>query len=278
MINKVQTPRPLVLFSTGLDSTYLLECMLAFYGYCDVLFVKASQCPLGYAAESMRLNKIIDILEKETKGKVVCRYESDLGMFMNAPSYQTNTQQGLFWVNAALEIIHPDIHSMMVVGYVKEDNMHNNGKYLKEVFHSSQMYLMGKSVPAKFPMHGDVGLDDTDREYIIDKPTILNSINPLMLPHIWVCETPKLADDKIIPCKTCASCKQMKESLLIYKHRYGKDVSHRYFEATRSKCEPYWNRHKTVSTADRDAMWERLSKLESDKTKLETTDVYPKGD
>lgn len=261
MINKMQTPRPLVLFSTGLDSTYLLECMLYYYGYCDILFVKASQDPLGYAAERMRVDKIIDILEKITKGKVVCRYESDLGLFMNAPEAQKNTQQGLLWVNAALEIINPNIHSMMVIGYVKEDDMHINGKYLKDIFYSSQMYLNHTAIPAKFPMHGDVGLDDTNVGYILDKPTILAAINPMVLPHIWVCESPKLVNGEIKPCKVCKSCRVMKESLLVYKHRYGKDVSHRYFAATKkSEDKPYWHTHKTVCTKLRDAMWERFSK------------------
>ena len=254
-MNKIK--RPLVLLSGGLDSSFMLEKLLDVTNV-DIMYVSASQHPLGHSQELIAIDKIINALSHKPYS-VICRHKVDIGMLYNQMNGGVSTsQQGLMWVTAAMHVINIDLHSMLCVGYVKDDNLKESDMYLKDIFRLMQKHLNEhkEPVPIRYPLLGDeCGVVIP----VLQKYEMLKSIDHRLLPHIWVCECPTKKNDVVVSCKSCKSCKLMAKTTHLFKFEYNESVYSHYLRQVRfsSELDKYNKPYKeiTVCCNARDSMW-----------------------
>lgn len=174
-----ETKRPLVLFSGGLDSTFLLQ-MTLWYGPCDVLYVRGGQHWDKVTKEHEARRKIIDTLNENYGYKVTREYEPS-GRLSFSAIVDRKYSQPISWLMGALQVLNPDRHSKLLVGYVADDSFGFGrlSQHIEKVWESSQMLTHTKTpVPIEFPL-ADIG-----------KLDILKQLDSRLVPLIWVCEDP----------------------------------------------------------------------------------------
>jgi hypothetical protein len=169
---------PLILFSSGLDSSYLLQEKLK-EGDVEVLYVRAIIGEAKMAMEQARQDKIISILQKETGHRVRARHVVDLGKapFGNMEDH-TFTQPPM-WIMGALIVSDVRKHTELCIGYVVGDqvmpllaNMANAWENLQAVSKFTG------AIPVKFPL------------YLTSKLDVLKNLHPEVIRNAWFCERP----------------------------------------------------------------------------------------
>lgn len=205
--SKVQK-RPLILFSGGLDSTYLVLSQLAVSSV-DLLIVKSNRLyDVQERAEEKARNAIIKQIRQETEnGRLKHGIVNVHTVTMNfehshPPSFGDKFAQIRFWLLAALETINPDIHSHLYLGYVSGDQITPHISGLKKIWkHLYSVSKIGK-VKISFP------LLYMSKQDLIDRMQTSGNLGYLDL--VWYCERPiEKPKRRTKPCGTCMSCKRM---------------------------------------------------------------------
>lgn len=194
---------PLLLFSGGLDSTYLLYWLLS---ESDVytLYVNCGQGELKVSQELKARQKIIKELYKlnEINNRVLESYCVDnFKTINNIGNGDIAFKQVISWLIAAIHIVDPRIHSEVQIAYVIGDQITPLADTLKSIWENLwKVAHVGKEfVPLKFKL----------LEHFLTKPDILNRLLPSVVDKVWVCEKPVKVGRKIIPCNSCAPCKNL---------------------------------------------------------------------
>lgn len=213
MENQKQKKVPLILFSGGLDSSFLLQQELT-KGDVEVLYVDASQCKNKVEAEKNVHWKIINILEKLTGNAVLRRHTVKIESGCNTPD--SSFQQPLMWLNGAFEVSDSQRHSELLVGYVAGDQICGYLGYIEQAWNAMQGFGKIASIPLRFPL------------MLVPKQDILDNIDPNVVQNIWVCELPSFRGahataTQYKPCKQCTPCMTMAGQLHIWKLRHGED-------------------------------------------------------
>lgn len=208
---------PLILFSGGLDSTFLLEQELR-KGPVDVLYVAASQSQIKIKAERLARRKLINTLERITGNHIRNEYDIDIKSGCQTPD--STFQQPLMWLNGAFEISSSKIHSELQVGYVMGDQINAWLGSIERAWWSIQEFGKVTPIPLLFPLKQ------------FTKQDILNEIHPKLVSKVWICEMPTYTtignsvggeDTTYHTCKQCLPCKTMASQLYLWKLTHQED-------------------------------------------------------
>lgn len=210
---------PMILFSGGLDSTYLLSGMLRTTDV-HTLYIRGPQDTTKMLAELDARKRVFEYLERNRPFSVL----SDTTVELDTRTL--NHTQGEHWLIAATSdgVIDPEKHSELQIGYVIGDCMSIHTKEVTDAWNA--MYRLSRATHRK---QGHVNIRFPLLEMGLGKEGIVSRINEDLLQRIWVCESPdedpefKMTRDlhfnpvgdttKLYPCGCCVPCRKMAMAL-----------------------------------------------------------------
>lgn len=194
--------RPLLLFSGGLDSTYLLWSTLSEDKQAvDLIYINGNQGRHKTAAELKARGLIIDWL-KENVPDCPPIYELSVRSKIDMSREQNTFKQALPWFVGAMEVVDPDTHTQVNIAYVSGDQISSMLDNLSYSWNYMWPVCKGSSlVPLNFPLRH------------FTKAIILDRIPKELYKLTWVCETPTADTHDLqtdtytyVACNKCAAC------------------------------------------------------------------------
>lgn len=181
-------PVPLVLFSGGLDSTYLLSQLLM-ETEVEVLYVRGPQGHDKERMEDLARSNILDWMAEHRPYRVreINSFRLPIGMVTND---DVAFQQVLPWLYAALCTVNGKRHSKVVISYVLGDQISQELGNLQAAWTSLVAATHHRGAPLEFPLS------------YVSKQTILEELPESLYEHVWYCELP----DDGLPCGKCPAC------------------------------------------------------------------------
>lgn len=201
---------PLVLFSGGMDSTYLVSYMLAENGPIDVLYVNGGQSPEKMRLELEARDRLIEFMNREYPNKIQRQYEILQPVYIH-DGQSKKWQQPNSWMQGAYRVLDASRHSCVRIAYVSSDGAHfgSNLHHIEQQWASMlKVGFTGDHIPLEFPLIHLTKLD------------ILEQIDKRLLPMVWVCEMPHAGK----ACQRCSPCKLANATLREYKHKHEETV------------------------------------------------------
>jgi len=195
---------PLVLWSGGLDSTYLLWCLLSNNTVCDVLYVNVQNNTNMIKQEQAAIKKLKSILKKADYSAHI-RNELTYDVPVRSNSSQMTLPQAAIWSEAILWNFNPNKHSHIEIGYVKGDDFWHYKEAISLYQNHMFKAFLYDDVQIKYP------LEWTPKEEII-KEFKNRKVGIELLKHIRYCE---ISTTKT-PCGKCPSCKKHIISMYSY--------------------------------------------------------------
>lgn len=238
---------PLIVFSGGMDSTYLLYCMLLKSDVYTCYF-EASQTPTKINAEHDAREEIIRILEQITGHRVIrdtiitmASVQTVIKDHWDKRHHQTVTKvadkawgQSHLWLNALLYVTDSSKHSEIMMGYLADDGLAWAYDSIIETWRLLQRTAKSTPVDLKFPLS------------IITKEQVFIRL-PLELHRAtWTCELPagEHFDGifKIVPCEVCQPCRSKAKEVFMWEHTEGKNY--------KQALESAWAAHQVKYNKD----------------------------
>lgn len=184
------TKRPLILFSGGYDSTYLLQETLK-EGDCDILSVKCGQSQLKNIQEELARKEILSVIEQcDFRGRVRGIYDFEVPLLKDA-----SFSQAAPWMVGALWELDTKFHNEVRIGYVLGDQISAFLEDLKIAWkHLLKFSKWGYEIPLTFPL------------YSVSKKDVYTRLDPRLAKHVWFCEIPEVFDGKVRRCGQCGPC------------------------------------------------------------------------
>ena len=194
---------PLILWSGGLDSTYLLWDRLSNGYIVDVLYVALSNNDSNNKREEKARNKLRKILDKAD-------YSAKIRMekYHYIPEIKNNTlqlPQPLLWNEGMVLNYNKDIHTCVEIGYVKGDDFWHFRDKISE--YQKLMFKVHHEVDVSI----DYPLEWISKATIIDRMSE-DETGKQLLDNIRYCEDGESKD----PCGQCPSCIKHEEALYTY--------------------------------------------------------------
>lgn len=230
--------KPLLVFSGGMDSSYMLWKELE-KGDVYTCYIKATQCQDKIPMELAARKKIIKFFEKKTGNKVISDTIVDLGkMFQaternrwgsvcgqwnnNIPDHQFS--QALVWPFALQFATDGRKHSKVCLGYVMGDQFTMHLGDMRMAWIHTSNYARNHQVPMEFPLMYDT------------KDRILNELPFEIIPDLWICELPKAVGEEVreaanplekersgeeqfVACEKCPACETWAKTVFIWERR-----------------------------------------------------------
>ena len=187
---------PLLLFSGGLDSTYMLQCALE-QGDVETLYVAANQCELKVKRELEARAKIFERLRKIRGGRVIKDHIVKVTVDIKPFSHQMPDhawQQPLMWIHGALQVSDGYKQSELRIGYVTGDGILSKLNHMTQAWESLQAFTKHYTMPVVFPLQH------------FTKQNILERLDPRLWEYIWVCEMPVKKGRWLYACDKCSAC------------------------------------------------------------------------
>lgn len=181
-------PVPLLLFSGGLDSTWLLANMLETTDV-DILYVTGPQLGAKAVAEQAAQKRILAWVKKNRPYSVRNVFDMQTGNGVPV-GVQYRFAQVLPWFYAAMTHATADRHTRVIIAYVQGDGVARHLTELRWAWDYLKVVVMERPVELTFP------LQDCSKADLID--TIPADLYKL----IWFCETPV----KRKQCGFCTPC------------------------------------------------------------------------
>jgi 7-cyano-7-deazaguanine synthase in queuosine biosynthesis len=217
------TKRPLVLFSGGIDSTYLVQWYLENGNSVDTLYVHASQHQDKVIKE---MHARVQLFKKFTeiyapadaydrRTDVIKDFEHNLDeQFVKTVDYAM--VQPISWLMAALIRFDHRIHSELAIGYLLGDQAPAFYSEIVYAWNNLWVVLHGRTKaipPIRFPLL-DGGLTKYD---------VMKRIDKRLAAWTWVCEMPRTRDggesdnlpvhEAIYACNSCKPCRLMNHTI-----------------------------------------------------------------
>jgi 7-cyano-7-deazaguanine synthase in queuosine biosynthesis len=199
---ELTTPRyegkiPLLLFSGGLDSTYLLWCLLQ-ESPVDVLYLNGGQCPIKMKAEELTRERILSYLTKHRPYQVQCEYTDDQPTTFMMGN-QISFSQPVPWLMGALRKVDSKQHSKVCIAYVMNDDIMVHRHDLILAWDALNRICKTESTPL------ELTLWNNKKEWFIkDMPVELSQMT-------WSCEMPRYSKRlRIKACGRCIPCQHRK--------------------------------------------------------------------
>jgi hypothetical protein len=206
---------PLVLWSGGLDSTWMLwEAVQK--GDVDYVTVNGGQCRNKRVSEEHARSRALKWMRARTSNtirEIKCHVELRL-----AEMPALTWSQTVPWLVGALSVVDHKRHSSLEIGYVMGDEVACILDVLKTTWEGLQLVSKHEVVPLNFPLT------------MISKRRILENIPRGLYDCIWYCELPQLHDDPRVlmrvPCDRCAACITHKTELYRFElhHQLGREL------------------------------------------------------
>lgn len=212
--------RPLVLYSGGLDSTYLIYRLVEANMPFDVLYVEGGQCQNKVREEDKVREAFLYTYLRDTFPDYrhhINKFQVKLDWFNSLRGYQTDKpslSQPQTWIFAAHRAFDPGRHSEVQVGYLLGETEHN--PHLKKVWDGLCQLLHCQTYPLTFPLQ---------RHY---KSMVLDDIPKELFNYVWVCELP-MVDVTGVPsstyrCGRCRPCQTLGYAFMeLSERRFGED-------------------------------------------------------
>lgn len=223
---------PLVVFSGGVDSTYMLHAALV-KGDVHTLYIEGRQGEEKSKAEQASRKRIIRYLDElhekgDLKGRILCDTIVEIGIsgkrrsFFNKDlaedyknwdvCYQSRRvafNQPLFWLTGINWVIDPDIHSEIQIGYIAGDQIVYHLRDMEEAWVRLMSFTHMEIVSLDFPLK------------FFNKKKIFKYIEPELLKMTWVCELPKVNEESktIDECGRCDKCLEKMDMMKIVHNR-----------------------------------------------------------
>lgn len=192
---------PLVLWSGGFDSTCLVIDLLHLNDI-DILYVTLGNNDVQQRREKIAINKL-KCLITDANLEYNIRNEYTFG-YGTLPVTKTIFAQPSLWIHAATFIAAPDIHSKVVIGYVKNDDIWHYKHELNETYNLMNVLTCHDTepVPLEFPYEW------------VTKNGIRNDLkaNFIYYKQIMNCVSYCESGDKDY-CGECSSCKRHAEEI-----------------------------------------------------------------
>lgn len=238
--------RPLLLFSGGQDSTYMLQDQLL-KGNVYTLYVTGGQHPDKVVKEKEARKKIIRRLEMRTGNRVLEDYQIDVGTHFGS-MHDSAFKQPIMWLNGALMVSNAQIHSELMIAYVAGDQVNPHVGDIGAAWNELQKFSKASGqIPLRFP------------HIYLRKNEVMRFLFPEVAQYTWVCEMPGNVKGQLRPCggKTygCEACKTLKAQLYMWKETEGRDY-------WRSKLDEYraWQSNNPILAATIEDAMQKLEK------------------
>lgn len=224
--SSIEAKVPLVLFSGGLDSTFLVYKLLQ-ESDVDLLTID-SNCLPGtiYEAEKQVREDIINYFAEHKdcrpyRGVVrnVLRFTINTGGSLNneGPRFA----QPKYWLFGAVDVASGHKHSSVNIAYVSGDQI---GPHIQRIAKAwKHLWSFSRNsdlIPLKFPL-----LYTSKRDIVL---SIKGSEDEKLLDLIWYCERPiplqDSQDKKFEPCGKCQSCCRMREVQLLIDYQAAQSI------------------------------------------------------
>lgn len=209
MSDSNQEKYPLILFSGGLDSSFLLAKQLR-YSTCDVLTVKSiNLSEKQEEAEEIAREKILNYLDTIADiSKVRKKFEINIdigGKNIYALDLLT-FQQVPLWFFSAICAADARYHSEVQIGYINGDDIAYEARYISEAWEKLWLAIKpGDVVPLTFPLLKS----HYGKEKIVDSFENESIFSPI-LDLVHYCEKEGVEEEKIDKvCNECKSCKRV---------------------------------------------------------------------
>lgn len=191
---------PLVLFSGGLDSTFLLYSLLDVVPV-DILYVDGCQGVSKATAELKAREKIIRLLESRGDLRLSCTFKVRNQIIANHGNEviaEYRFAQVLPWIYGAISNYTRE-HSSVAISYVLGDDICGDLKDVRTAWDLISNFTKQHPVPLAFPLRR------------IRKTDIYKILPEKLLKLVWVCENPneiKRAGRGTVfkPCGKCVPC------------------------------------------------------------------------
>lgn len=270
-------PVPLVVFSGGLDSTFLLYKTLL-DGNVETCYFDAGQHKSKVKAEMLARANIVPILECITGHRVlndtVVKFSPD-GVKVK-PHYSKEYQvdfgrenvpngswgQAYLWMFGLLKVTDPQLHTKVRMGYVMGDEISMHLDNIKQAWRYLQSFTKQTTLDLEFPLSTTL------------KERIIQNMPHDVMKHIWHCELPivelwtaegttdvtasklveiipdKVEEDdsvarKYLPCGECVPCRTKMKYVFMWEH------DHKY-HATKGNTtfDEYFSKDLPVTDGD----------------------------
>lgn len=206
---------PLLLFSGGLDSTFMLQTALM-EGDVETLYVSGAQCPNKVKKELAARKRIIDKLERICKHRVRRDHVIQMENLLDGSTPDHKFVQPMAWIYGALKVSDGgDRHSELRIGYVNGDSIMVNLQNVLAVWDQAQHFTKWHPLPLVFPL------------MYMHKDDILHRLNPHVWEDVWVCEMPKRKGAGHTACGSCRPCLTQAAVLHLYAGKYGETYAAR---------------------------------------------------
>lgn len=216
---KEEAKVPLLLFSGGLDSSYMLQTYLE-QGNVETVYVKGLIGEEKIAKELAARRKIIKVLQEKTGHYVLRDHVVDIGNIFNGSMPDQGFAQPPMWIVGALQVSDHTKHSHLAIGYVSGDQVACMIPYIVATWDNLQYFAKGGRIPVEFPLQ------------LKRKTDILCQIWPQVVQHVWVCELPVWwrngkrlyyydgAGGQIKACGKCAACVTSAGTMAMFEKLY----------------------------------------------------------
>jgi 7-cyano-7-deazaguanine synthase in queuosine biosynthesis len=201
VINKEGIPlaekKPLLLFSGGLDSTYIAYKHFIKQEQFDIVYIDGRQSRRKIEVEEAVRGEILNWLRKHTEFSCYPRQHSAASTVDWSNATSAGFRQAMAWFVCALEVVDPHVHSCVEIGYVAGDQISSNLDTLIAAWNAlwPVAKISDSVVPLKFPLR------------YTTKTEIMNHMPKDLYELTWVCELPK-GDVRTgyKPCGDCVPC------------------------------------------------------------------------
>lgn len=204
---------PLIVFSGGLDSTYMLHLALS-EGDVHTCYIQGNQHTYKIQSELKARQEIIRQLEELTGYKVINDTIVDVfGTEMISRVQQTDQyqnkyhknnypedaifQQMFVWLFGLTMIVSANKYSDVRMGLVMGDDISSYLQDIQQAWKSTQTFTSSQPTELTFPLRH------------VSKRRILREIPKSVLELVWVCELPipNSEGTQYSPCDECISCR-----------------------------------------------------------------------
>lgn len=222
---------PLILFSGGLDSTYLLWKQLQ-KGPCDVLYVTGDQFPAKVIAEKEARMSTLTQLNGTMEYQVRTEIEVEVNTATKRAFHNHHKfSQPSRWLMGAMLAISSGHHSELQIGYCQGDQIIAELEGIKQCWQLLQSFSnVGTPVPVVFPA------------VFQPKWRMLEELPAPLLKHVWICETPLLDTSVIKSCGNCQPCKRHRLTLIEYDIQTNEPFNSALFERYCGKITTRYSR------------------------------------
>lgn len=188
--------RTLVLFSGGMDSTYLMWSLAEQGVDVSYIYADGAQGSGKSSVEEDSRPGIIDRIKEYWPGWFPHRGGRVLSKVNLSQTPQAKWRQALPWMVAAMEMVDPELHTSVVIGYCADDDTLQEKYSMIEAWNAMWKFTKkGDVVPLEFPLQ------------LTSKFVMMRDLPPDVYAETWVCELPLTNARKgATACGRCEPC------------------------------------------------------------------------